>query len=219
MTLLRPHLPEGRPLRILDAGCGTGGFLGDLSSLGPTAGVDASVAALALARTRAPFHLAAATVQALPFPSESLDLILSMDVLYHRSVPDEAQALGEMVRCLRPGGLLCVNLPAYGWLRSAHDDAIHTARRYTRRRVRRLLAAQPLRILRLTHWNAILFPGVAAVRLLRRTGRASDVRPVAPVLNALLASVLGAEAAWLARGDLPFGLSIAAVVRKEDPVR
>ena len=43
-------------------------------------------------------------------------------------------ALAEFRRCLRPGGILVLNLPAYRWLYSAHDVAVDNVRRYRARR-------------------------------------------------------------------------------------
>ena len=48
-------------------------------------------------------------IQALSFADESLDLILSFDVLEH--VPDHPRALAEFARCLRPGGRLLLTAP------------------------------------------------------------------------------------------------------------
>lgn len=218
LSLVDPFLPEGRPLKILDAGCGTGGFLGELSTRGRVVGLDISPRALALARRRGHCDMVMGSVLSLPVAGDSLDLIVSMDVLYHRQVPDDGQALKEMVRCLRPGGLLCLNLPAYDWLTSGHDKVIHTARRYTRGKARRLLAREPLEILRLSHWNSILFPLVAILRLIRRRHDGeSDVRPIARPLNAALLSVLRLEASLLKHISFPVGLSVAAVARKLSP--
>jgi SAM-dependent methyltransferase len=216
-TLLEPHLPERRPLRILDAGCGTGGFLREIRDLGLACGVDVSEQALRLARQRGLTGLARASVEALPVATASQDVVVSLDVLYHRGVRSEERALAELVRCLRPGGLLLLNLPAYEWLRSAHDEAIHTARRYTRSRVRRLLEAHPLRILKLSHWNTLLLPLAVLVRLLRRgSGESdSDVRPLPGWLNTALEQFPYLEARWLRRGSLPAGLSVVALARKE----
>jgi SAM-dependent methyltransferase len=219
LTLVDPFLPKERPLRIFDAGCGTGGFFGELSSRGWIAGLDISERALGLARRRGPYDMVRGSVLSLPVASDSLDVIVSMDVLYHRQVTDDGEALAEMVRCLRPGGLLCLNLPAYNWLTSAHDEVIHTARRYTRGRARELLAGQRLKILRLSHWNSILFPFVAGLRLVRR-GRhesESDVRPVPSPVNKLLLAVLSVEAFLLKGVSLPVGLSVAAVAQKPGP--
>lgn len=220
LAMVDPFL-GGRPLRILDAGCGTGGFFDELSRRGAVVGVDVSRHALKLARRRGPHEVVQGSVSALPFASGSMDLVVSMDVLYHRAVSSDAEALGEMVRCLRPGGLLCINLPAYSWLRSAHDDVIHTARRYTLARARTLLETQPLHILRLSHWNTVLFPAVAAIRLVTkgRDDGESDVRPLPRPLNGALSAVLSLEAALLRLTSFPFGLSVAAVARKSGEPR
>ena len=49
------------------------------------------------------------SVQQLSFSDSSFDFILSFDVLGH--VPDERRALGELLRCLKPGGTLLFTVP------------------------------------------------------------------------------------------------------------
>ncbi|MBU1699888.1 MAG: class I SAM-dependent methyltransferase [Candidatus Eisenbacteria bacterium] len=216
LTLLDPYLPEEGGWRILDAGCGTGGFLIKLSHWGRIIGMDVAPLALELAKRRGSWDLIQGGVQSVPVASESMDLVVSMDVLYHKEVPDDREALAELVRCLRPGGWLCLNLPAFNWLKSSHDIAIHTARRYTRKDLSDLLSSQPLHVHRLTHWNMFLFPLAVMVRLLRTTRHedSSDVRPLPQLLNNTLESILKIESKILARADLPIGLSVAAVAQK-----
>jgi len=214
----------GRP-RVLDAGCGTGGMLARLSTWADASGIDFSPLPLGYARRRGPFPLARASVVRLPFRADAFDLILSLDVLYHRAVESDLEALREFRRCLRPGGTVVLNLPAFESLRSSHDVAIHTARRYRRAGVRRLLVEAGLEPVRVTHWNSILFPGLAAVRRLRRRARdgagagTSDVRPLAGPLNACLEGVLAVERLWLRAADLLFGLSLLAVARRPEEAR
>ena len=90
--------------RILDAGCGTGGLLMHLDAMGWTAGIDLSPTALAFARYRDLPHLAEASVESLPFPDATYDLVTCMDVLYHLQVHEDTTALAEFHRVLRPGG-------------------------------------------------------------------------------------------------------------------
>jgi SAM-dependent methyltransferase len=227
--------------RILDAGCGTGGMAKELASRGEVVGMDLSPIAAEYwvpgARCQVPgekdlsspgtWHLAPGTaseasflrgsVSALPFRDTVFDVVISLDVLYHRAVADDVAAARELARVLRPGGLLLLNLPAYDRLRSAHDRVIHTARRYTRARVRALLAAAGLEARCVRHWNTFLFPLAAAARLwgqMRPAREESDLRPVTPWLNESLRRVVECELALWNRWEPPFGLSIIAVGEK-----
>lgn len=199
--------------RVLDAGCGTGGFLAKVR--GRAVGIDFSPIALSFAARRGLARLARADVARLPFAEASFDAVVSLDVLYHQAVGDDAAAVKECARVLAPGGILVLNLPAHPELRSAHDAIIHTARRYTRDAVTGLAHAAGLEIVRVTGFNALLYPVAVGVRKLRRGGPAkSDVERVHPVIGAGLSAILGIET-WLGRVvDWPFGLSIFAVFRK-----
>jgi SAM-dependent methyltransferase len=206
-----------RPPLLLDAGVGTGGMLARLRGVGEGVGIEIAPQGLAFCRQRGLTRLVRGSVTDLPFSDGSFDIALSLDVLYHQAVPDDVAAARELARVLRPGGLLILNLPAYNVLRGAHDAAIHTARRYTRRGVVRLLKDVGLRPERVTHWNALLLPLAAASRLLSRLRPGeptSDVHPVAPALNAALTAIMRLESAWLSYANLPVGLSLFALARK-----
>ncbi len=175
--------------------------------------LDLSEAALALARQSGTRRPVRATVEELPFANDSFDGVASLDVLYHEAVLDDTRAIREVARILRPGGLLVLNLPAYRWMRSPHDVAAGTARRYTRGQVEALLIHGGLVPLRISYRNTLLFPlAVVRRKVLRATG--TDLRPVHPVLNRLFGAILRAEGLWLRWGTFPFGLSVFAVARK-----
>ena len=84
-ALLVPCLAAD-PLRILDAGCGTGGALRWLAPYGRVWGVDRSTDALAYCRRRRLTRVCQASLLALPYPDATFDLITSFDVLYHHGV-------------------------------------------------------------------------------------------------------------------------------------
>jgi SAM-dependent methyltransferase len=207
----------GRPPFVLDAGAGTGGMLAQLSPSAEAYGVEIAPEGIHFCRKRCLTRMVRGSVSELPFAASRFDVALSLDVLYHQGVPDDAAAARELARVLRPGGLLVLNLPASEALRGAHDTAVHTARRYSRRRVVQLLEQAGLCPIRVTYWNGLLLPLAAAARLLSRLRPGepvSDLHPVPPRLNAALAGALRLEAALLARVDLPFGLSLLAIARK-----
>lgn len=223
VLLAAAHPPGGPALRILDAGCGTGGNLrfveeGDAFRAGIAFGVDLSARALAHAarQTRAP--LVRASVTALPFRAGSFDAVLCTDVLYHADVRDEGAALGEMRRVLRERGSLVVNVPAFESLRSAHDRAMHTARRYRRSRVRALLEASGFEVVRILYWNGILFlPAVLFRFATRRRTSGSDLARSGALTNGLLSVVARVDAKLALLRLFPAGTSIAALARRSAP--
>lgn len=212
-------LPRKTNLRILDAGCGTGAALTTyLKEYGTVTGVDISPLALDLCHRREVRRLARASVLDLPFAPASFELVTSFDVLYERAVQSDLAALKEFARVLAPGGFLFLRLPAYDWLRGAHDQVTHTARRYTTRRIAGLLQQSGLTMIHLSYANMFLFPLAVAKRLSERLlpGRqaVSDLELRIGPLNGILRRVLAAEAPWVSSRGLPFGLSVVALAQK-----
>ena len=212
---LRPAPASAVP-ELLDAGCGTGGLTAKLARVGRVTGVDWSPLALELAARRGLPRLLRGSVSALPLRKGTFDAVVSCDVLYHRAVADDAAALAELARVCRPGGVLLLNLPAHAWMHGSHDREVHTARRYARADLARLAAGAGLEVVRLAWFNCALFPAAAAVRLATRGGSESksDVRALPALLNAPLAAWMALEGRAAARGWLPWGLSLFAVLRK-----
>lgn len=134
--------PE-QTLRTLDAGCGAGIFLAEVTALHPgvePVGGDLSRDALRLAMQTGHRRIAQFDVRRLPFPDSSFDLLLSNDVLQHLGRGGAAEALREAVRVLRPGGLLVVRTAARrGLLWRKHRDTADYCQ-WKRRQFKRLLA-------------------------------------------------------------------------------
>jgi len=216
-ALLDPLYGRRSDLRILDAGCGTGGNGVFLRRYGHVVGMDLAPEALGPGSERLPGRLVRGSVLSLPFADNSLDLVTSFDVLYHRGVPDEVAALREVRRVLRPLGRLLIRLPAYEFLRARHDQAVHTRRRYTAATVRALLGEAGFFVERCSYVNTLLFPIPLMQRLIERAApgseqEQSDMLLPPPPLNTALRWPLATEAAWLELGGaLPFGLSVVAL--------
>ena len=217
-ALLTRYLDRNRTHRVLDAGCGTGGMSSHLQQLGAVVGLDLADEALALCRRRDLPSLVRGSVEQLPFASQSFDLVVSLDVIYHMAVGNDTLALEEFHRVLRPGGLLVIRVPAYNWLHGAHDVAVHTRHRYSRRELASKLRAVGFRIRKLTHVNSFLFPVAALKRLLEGSSHSfcSDLEMPPPLLNRALLGVLSLEAALLPLLSLPWGLSVMAVATKAE---
>jgi len=220
LSLLSQAWPDGGRDRrlILDAGCGTGNNLAHLRRFGRTVGVDLSDEALRFCRGRG-VAAVRGSLLGLPFPDASFDAVTSFDVIYHLWVADDRKAVAEMARVLSPGGLLLLRVPALRMLWGAHDEAVHSRHRYTRKEVRRLLEGEGLDVLRLTYANTLLFPVLAARRTLDRVlhRHGSDVGFLPAPLEWAFRGLLGLEARMVRRLSLPVGASIFALARKPRP--
>ena len=92
---------------VVDVGCGNGIYLAELrrrGHVGPVLGIDRSVGMAGHSRAHA--ATAVADAQALPLKDGSVDVVLSLHMLYH--VPDVPKAVAELRRVLRPGGTAMV---------------------------------------------------------------------------------------------------------------
>ncbi|MDD2764778.1 MAG: class I SAM-dependent methyltransferase [Opitutaceae bacterium] len=214
--LLRQRCGTG-PCDLLDAGCGSGGLIRRLQGLEPAwriTGLDVSPLACTLARRRCRAPVVEGSVTGLPFAGAAFDAIVSADVLYELDEP--AAALREFHRCLRPGGWIVVNVPAYRWLWSYHDVAVRSKHRFMRQEVADLLTAAGFAMEVNTHWNALPFPLIVAKRkLFRKAGDTSDVKLYPAPVEAGFRGLMAVEHAWLRLGGRwAWGSSILAVGQK-----
>ncbi len=215
VDMLRPALrSQGISPRILDYGCGTGGNTSAYASFGGVVGIEPDPAAIRLAYRRGQAHYCRSNGTDLPFRRASFDAVLASDVLEH--IEHDVEAVSEIARVLKPGGVAVVSVPAHQWLFSRHDVALHHFRRYSKAGLRELLENGGLRIRRLSYWNATLFPAISLHRMLEKSRPVrrphSDTTTSPPwLINEPLAGLLTAEARILRHVTLPWGVSLIAV--------
>ena len=214
-AIARVELPA--PARVLDAGCGSGRNMLELTRYGTVAGVELSATSAALARARGVGEVVEGSVLEMPFAEDSFDLAVCLDVIEH--LQDDRAALRELRRVLAPGGALLVTVPAYQWLWSGHDEINHHHRRYNRGTLLAAARDAGWSCAFATYFNSLLLPVAIALRALDRvnpktTESSLDLWvPPAP-LNWLLQQPLNLEAAAVGRGRaIPAGLSLLAVLR------
>jgi SAM-dependent methyltransferase len=201
--------------RVLDAGCGTGGFLAVLHRRRPDLirlGVEWDHTAAARARAKSGAAVARGSVNALPFADDSFDAVVSADVLCHAAVDPET-ALAELWRVLRPGGRLVLNMPAYRWMLSAHDRRVHNVRRLTAPETAAMLRRADFERVEAGYWNGLLLPLMILQRkILARGDAVSDVAPFPPWLDAILHGMTKFERRLPV--PLPAGGSVLTVAEK-----
>ena len=201
--------------QILDAGCGTGGFLAKLGHQRPdlqSFGIEWDPGAASRASQKSAAAIIRGSVDTLPFAASSFDAVISADVLCHAAV-DPSAALTEIHRVLRSGGRLVLNMPAYQWMRSAHDYRVHNVRRQTARQTTAMLRQTGFTNVQARYWNSLLLPLMIIQRKLLSRGNAmSDVAPFSPWLDARLHGVTNFE--HRLPFSLPVGGSVLAIAEK-----
>jgi SAM-dependent methyltransferase len=201
--------------RILEVGCGTGGNIDLLRGFGAVRAAEPDRDAREYAAQRTGLLVDHGVLpDGLPYPEASFDLVCAFDVIEH--VEDDAGAVAALSRLVDGGGVVLTTVPAYAWMWSRHDELHHHKRRYGLNEYCRLFERAGLTIERASYFNAALAPLAMLQRLAKRLLRSTspdDVLPK-PALNRMLGAVFSAERLWLAKADLPFGLSILVVARK-----
>lgn len=222
LHLLRKEIAQEpqlqKPLRLLDIGCGAGGMLGYLAQFGEVMGVDPEPNAVAWAREKGSANVKLGSLpDNLPFgPDDRFDIITLLDVIEH--VEEDTQSLQRVHSLLQPNGRIIITVPAFQFLWTGHDLINEHKRRYTRSQLLDTMRKAGLRVDFLSYYNTILFPPVAAVRLLKRgVGRAdqvaADLGAVPRPLNRALTAIFAAERYLLGSVPLPFGVSLIAIAR------
>lgn len=204
--------------RLLDAGCGTGGFLRwalDEERFEAAAGVDVSEQAVELARGRVPeADIRLAPVWELPYEDASFDLVSFNDVLQHLPETEVERSLSELRRVLEPGGALLVRTNgAFRARRERYDWRV-----YDLRTVRETLARARFQCDRLTYANlAGSLVALARGRAPRAPTVARDGIPAARrgALGEVADRLMRLEARYLARPGrgIPWGHTLLAVAR------
>jgi len=211
------RLPLPRPAQILEAGCGPGGNLAMLQRFGEVVAIEPDDDSRAYAAEQNGVEVRPGLLpQSAPDFGKAFDLVACFDVIEH--VPDDAGAVRRLGAYLKPGGFMVTTVPAYGWMWSDHDAAHHHQRRYELKAYRRLFEAAGLTVRRASHFNTLLFPPIAAVRLAKNAAGLSggDEAMPSPALNGVLKAVFGLERGLLAAADLPFGVSILLIAQRPE---
>jgi SAM-dependent methyltransferase len=205
----------------LEAGCGIGYFAREFRRryAWRIVPLDLGWEGLRHARGMGLEELVQGDAASLPFRDAAFDAVLSLDVIVHFPRGRETAPVREMARVLKPGGILAMRVAALDVLHSRHSQFAFERQRFTRRRLRALVEAAGIRVLRATYANSLLMPiALAKFRLWEPVFQrqpASGVAPIASWLNSLLSIPLRMESAIIRRGlDFPLGQSVVLLGEK-----
>jgi SAM-dependent methyltransferase len=215
-SVLKQFAPKHDGLRVLEAGCGTGGNLHMLSTFGQLDAFELDDEARAIAKAKLPMDIKSGMLpDQIPYGEGKFDVVVAFDVIEH--VEKDIESLASLGRQLAPGGRLVMTVPAMPWLWSKHDETHHHFRRYTSNHLNETLLKAGLKPVRISYFNTLLFPLIVGLRLVRKafgiTETADDAMPSKSVNN-ILKSIFGFESNWVGKVSMPFGISLLAVAER-----
>lgn len=208
----------GLPARadILEVGCGPGANLNMLKVFGIVTGVEPDDFSIIHARNVSGCRVEKGILPDGLMVRGPFDMIGAFDVIEH--VDEDLESLKAIKDLLRTGGHAVFTVPAYQFLWSQHDVVNHHKRRYILPRFRELLTNAGFEVTFISYYNTLLFPLIAAVRMLKKFLKIEDVpdeaMPRLPFINTVLREIFAFERYMLKSRPLPFGVSIIAVCRK-----
>lgn len=215
--MLDRYVGQDSAKKILDVGCGTGYNVRLLERYGTVCGIDASAEALDFCRARGIQNVSLHGADALPFPSQTFDLLTAFDVIEH--IEDDRGALLEFSRVLKPGGWLLIYTPALPWLYNRHDRIVHHKRRYRFPELEDKLSNSGWKIRHLAYVNAFVLPLVLLARFFSNFGpedRHQEMEVPHPFINDVLTKLCAVEQILVRRSLLPIGMSLVALVQKPE---
>jgi SAM-dependent methyltransferase len=212
IRVLLEKVSFGGPFRILNAGAGTGDDISVISEFGEVFVVDTSAEALEMVPDELVAEKRVSDVTALSYADNSFDLALAFDLFEH--VEDDARAVAELLRVLRPGGHLLFTVPAFNFMMSRHDRRLGHFRRYDMRALDVLLKDLVWR--ERGYWMTLLFPLLLASRLMDGIREPKREFPQIPgFINSLFSGILAFENGLIRAGlPLPVGSTIYGICIK-----
>jgi SAM-dependent methyltransferase len=173
--LLRAFLAADPGPRVLNAGAGQGSFSLLLEGRGfDVTSLDSSPAEIALLRRRVRGPVVEARLEELPFEPASFDAAVLGEVLEH--IPDDAEALRQVARVVRPGGAIAISVPRNPEYFGVSDEWAGHVRRYTCEALLGVVADAGLRVEQCRAWGfpcSTLYHRFLYEPRLRRKGPAS----------------------------------------------
>lgn len=227
--VLHRFLKTSAPQRIAEIGCGTGAMLPVLAQFGEAWGIDNSPEAVALCAKKNLSHVYLDNDPA--WRQTQFEGMAFFDVIEH--VSEDTAFMKNYLAQLRPGGWVIVTVPAFMFLWSEHDVLNQHYRRYHAAQLRATIASAGLQLERMTYFNTLLFPAIAAARFATKAWRAlsssqqqygaahlrTDFERNISFLNRPLQALFASERFALRGFSFPFGTSLMALARKPATTR
>lgn len=201
--------------KVLDIGCGTGGFTHKLANSYQVIGLDSSNIAIEYCKKRGLQNVFCGKLDDFDFRNENIQMITLLDVIEH--IENDLEILSKSYDILKEGGFIVITVPAYQWLWSNHDVLHQHYRRYTRKNLINMVKKLNFQIVYTSYFNSLLFLPAVIMRFFEKiSGRKSktELDNPEPKLNSIFKFIFNLERKILMKIKFPFGLSIILIAKK-----
>lgn len=209
-------------ISILNVGIATGATSIMLEEFGSVTNLEYDKDCCDFVQKELNMEVTQASLTDLPYKDNTFDMICAFDVIEH--IEDDSAAVSEINRTLKSSGQFVITVPAFMMLWSHHDVVNHHYRRYTARSLKDVMSKR-LSIQYLSYFNTLLFPPIAAFRILSRifknkkagasTGSDFEIMKSEGIINDMFYNIFLTERAAIKRlVSLPFGVSLICTGKK-----
>ena len=225
LKTIKETFGDNKNIRLLDAGCGTGGLMTFLGKSGyaNTVGFDYSTSAVQFSKERGLPVLQLSIDDIYErFSNEKFDVIVCDDVICTLETLQIQNAFINIEKLLKPGGIFISNNNAFDIFRGTHDIAVGSKHRFTLDNLKKYYEPTNLRIVNSTYWSIFLSPLILAVRLFQQvkiklglvdeSKLTSDVSLPSFFVNEMLYKLVKLEERLISKS--PFGSSLFTVFKK-----
>lgn len=205
-------------LRILEIGSGTGACIPILTKHGDVTVIEPDpICRKYLTRKFNITAIPGRVPDDIPIFQHKFDLICLFDVLEH--IDEDDLSLLALKDLLTPNGRIMITVPAYQWLWSPLDELSHHKRRYNAMQLKNVIKKAKLNSDQMTYFNTFLFPLAFIARRFDRTmnrNKTSGYEVPHSIINSFFKFIFSIEKYFLTIFNLPFGLSLLAIMKNTE---
>ena len=223
LQILSQYLPtcKNSRLQVLNVGVAGGASSKWLSKFGDVVSVENDPLFIEYLHSQN-IPVVESSITGLPFKDSSFDLVCAFDVIEH--VDEDRVAVDELWRVCKPGGNVCITVPAFQSLWGVHDVVNRHKRRYTKQSLKRLIGETNADgILYSSYFNFLLFLPIFIFRKLNRLLKAKKQTNESDfhyfnsngIINHLLKFIFGIELYLLKWIKFPLGVSLLLLACKQ----
>ena len=213
-SLIRRAISNKKKINILDYGSGSGTNIKMLSKYGYVYAYEKDKTTAQFLKKKFKKNKKVKVINK-PKNVNFFDLIISADVIEH--IKDDKNTLKYLSKLLNKNGFILITVPAYNFLFSLKDKALHHLRRYNKKTLKELILNY-FKIVKLSYFNFFLFIPLAFSIIILKMLNVQFINSVEKkphsLINKILYIFFRYEEYFLKYFNFPFGLSLIVVAKK-----